>query len=74
MVKKLLHIIIGNWRRLIGYQSDEMKERLKICSTCEHKIKFMGNEICDVCGCILKAKASIHDEKCLMNKWKTKQF
>jgi hypothetical protein len=29
----------------------------------------MGSYICDQCGCILKSKASVDSEKCLMNKW-----
>ena len=66
---KLRNIIIGNWRNITGYQSDEMKRRLDICKMCEHNIKYMGAHICDQCGCILKSKASIESEKCLMNKW-----
>ena len=49
--------------------SDEQKRRLDICNRCEHKIKYMGSYICDQCGCILKSKASVESEKCLMNKW-----
>ena len=66
---KLRNIIIGNWRNLTGYTSDEQKRRLDICNRCEHKIKYMGSYICDQCGCILKSKASVESEKCLMNKW-----
>lgn len=67
---KLRNIIIGNWRNLTGYQSDEMKRRLDICKSCEHNIKYAGSHICDLCGCILKSKAAVESEKCLMNKWK----
>ena len=66
---KLRNIIVGNWRTLTGYQSDMQKRRLDICKKCDHKMKYMGTEICDLCGCILKSKASIESEKCLMNKW-----
>ncbi len=66
---KLRNIIIGNWRNLTGYQSDEMKRRLDICKSCEYNIKFSGTRICELCGCILASKASIESEKCLMNKW-----
>lgn len=66
---KLKNIIIGNWRNLTGYQSDRMKRRLDICKTCEHNIKFMNSRVCELCGCILKSKASVENEKCLMNKW-----
>jgi hypothetical protein len=66
---KLKNIIVGNWRNLRGYTSDEQIRRLKICKSCEHNIKYMGIRICEQCGCILKSKASIVEEKCLMNKW-----
>lgn len=66
---KLRNIIIGSYRNIIGYQSDEQKRRLDICNRCEHKIKYMGAYICDQCGCVLKSKASVESEKCLMNKW-----
>ena len=66
---KIRNIIVGNWRNLTGYQSDEMKRRLDICKSCEHNVKFGNTRICDQCGCILKSKASIDSEKCLMNKW-----
>ena len=69
MVKKLFNILVGNWRNLIGYKSDEQQRRLDICRSCEHNVEFMGTRICDVCGCILKSKASVESEKCLMNKW-----
>lgn len=67
--RKILNIIVGNWRNITGYKSDEQKRRLKICKTCEHNIKFAGTRICDQCGCIIKSKASVESEKCLMNKW-----
>ena len=66
---KIRNIIVGNWRNLIGYQSDEQKRRLDICKSCKHNIKIFDTRICDLCGCILKSKASIESEKCLMNKW-----
>ena len=66
---KLRNIIIGNWRNLTGYQSDVTKRRIDICNKCEHKIKYFGSYVCDQCGCIIKSKASVDSEKCLMNKW-----
>ena len=68
-LKKIRNIIVGNWRNLTGYTSDEQKRRLDICKSCEHNIKFSGARICELCGCILKSKASIESEKCLINKW-----
>ena len=69
LMKKIRHIIVGNYRNLTGYTSDETKRRRQICETCEHNIKYMGARICDQCGCIIKAKTTIESEKCLMNKW-----
>lgn len=69
VLNKILNIIVGNWRNITGYKSDEQKRRIKICKTCEHNIKFAGTRICDQCGCIIKSKASVESEKCLMNKW-----
>lgn len=66
---KIKNIIVGNWRNLTGYTSDIQKERLKICKTCEHNVKFANTRICNLCGCILKSKASIENEKCLLGKW-----
>ena len=66
---KIRNIIIGNWRNLIGYQSDESKRRLDICNSCEHNIEYMNTRVCDQCYCIIKSKVSVESEKCLMNKW-----
>lgn len=69
IINKIKNIIIGNWRNITGFQSDETIRRRQICKTCEHNIKFGGTRICDQCGCIIKAKTTIESEKCLMNKW-----
>lgn len=69
LFNKLKNIIIGNYRNLINYQSDETKRRRQICKTCESNIKFAGTRICSECGCIIKAKTTIENEKCLKNKW-----
>ena len=66
---KLRNIIVGNWRNLTGYTSDETKRRRQICKTCRHNIKMFGTRICSQCGCIIKSKTAVEDEKCLMNKW-----
>ena len=66
---KIRNIIVGNWRNLIGYTTDETNKRRQICKTCEHNIKFGGTRICDLCGCIIKSKTTVESEKCLMNKW-----
>lgn len=68
MVKKFLHkiynIILGNWRNWRNYHSDTAQARLKICKDCEHNVKFLNTRVCNKCGCIIKAKVTIDDEKC----------
>lgn len=66
---KLRNIIVGHYRNLTGYSTDEVKRRRSICKSCEHNIKYMGSRICDQCGCIIKSKTAVESEKCLMNKW-----
>jgi hypothetical protein len=67
--KKIRNIMIGNYRNLIGYQSDETKRRRSICKVCDHNIKYMRTHICDCCGCPIKSKTTVESEKCLLNKW-----
>ena len=66
---KVRNIIVGNYRNLIGYTSDETKRRRQICKTCVHNIKYAGIHVCDQCGCPIKSKTTVESEKCLMNKW-----
>lgn len=66
---KLWNIILGTWRNITGYKTEETKRRLSICKSCEHKIRFMKSDICDMCGCILKSKTAVENEKCNLNKW-----
>ena len=69
LFKKLRNIIIGNWRSMTGYSTDEVKRRRQICKLCEHNIKYGGVRVCEECGCIIKSKTAVESEKCLMNKW-----
>lgn len=39
-----------------------------ICSTCDKRIKILGDDVCSECGCFLKAKCRVKDEKCLNGK------
>ena len=69
ILKKIQNIIVGNWRNLTGYTSDETKRRRQICKTCSHNIKFSGIRVCSMCGCPIKSKTTVENEKCLINKW-----
>ena len=66
---KIRNIIVGNWRNLTGYTSDETKRRRYICKHCSDNIKVMGVKVCSHCGCPIKSKTTVESEKCLMNKW-----
>ena len=73
MVKKILikiyHIIIGTYRNIFNKKQDLATLRLQCCNKCEHRIMFMGQYICDQCGCILESKVRVEDEHCIIDKW-----
>lgn len=68
---KIKNIVIGNWRRFSGNQlTEEGQRRFNICMECDHKIQIAKTEyICKECGCPIKSKCQVLDEKCLLNKW-----
>ena len=73
MVNKILikiwHIIIGTYRNVFNKKQDLAIQRLKYCNKCEHRIMFMGQYICNQCGCILESKVRVEDEHCIIDKW-----
>ena len=73
MVKKILtkiyHIIIGTYRNIFNKKQDLATLRLQYCNKCEHRIMFMGQYICNQCGCILESKVRVEDEHCIIDKW-----
>lgn len=66
---KFRNIIIGNWRNLTGYTSDETERRRQICKSCEANMEYMGTRICSECGCPIKSKTTVENEQCYLNKW-----
>jgi hypothetical protein len=44
------------------------KERILICSSCEHLTKSTFQ--CKKCGCFMKLKAKLPHASCPINKWK----
>jgi hypothetical protein len=32
-------------------------------------MEYMGTRICSECGCPIKSKTTVEDEKCYLNKW-----
>lgn len=43
--------------------------RMSICGDCEHLKKGIAISRCNLCGCILGAKARMKNEKCPLGKW-----
>lgn len=70
MVKKIKHILLGTYYNLFHKKQEVAYPRLKICAQCEHnKVLFRFGNYCNICGCLLKSKTTVLDEKCPMNKW-----
>ena len=67
--KKIRNIIIGTYRNVFNKNQDLATRRLKYCNKCEHRMLFMGQYICDQCGCILESKVRVEDEHCMIDKW-----
>jgi hypothetical protein len=44
-------------------------QRMSICGDCEHLKKGIAISRCNLCGCILGAKARMKSEKCPLGKW-----
>lgn len=69
MWKKLQHIVIGWYYYLTGKDYELSNKRLDICNSCENKLQLSKKyAICDNCGCFLKAKVLVKDEKCPISK------
>lgn len=69
VLRKIRNIIIGTYRNIFNKNQDLATIRLKYCNKCEHRILFMGQYICDQCGCILESKVRVEDEHCMIDKW-----
>lgn len=41
--------------RLTGMTKQEYKDRMEVCNGCEHNV----HGICELCGCVLKAKVRV---------------
>ena len=69
MLRTIRNIIIGTYRNIFNKNQDLATIRLKYCNKCEHRMLFMGQYICDQCGCILESKVRVEDEHCMIDKW-----
>ncbi len=69
VLRKIRNIIIGTYRNIFNKNQDLATIRLKYCNKCEDRMLFMGQYICDQCGCILESKVRVEDEHCVIDKW-----
>lgn len=69
LFKKIKNIIIGTYRNIFNKNQDLATQRLKYCNKCKHRMSFMGQYICDQCGCIIESKIRVEDEHCMIGKW-----
>ena len=70
VIYKLINIIKGWYFKIFNQNKELAKKRIATCIMCEHKehVEIIG-DICELCGCVLEAKARVQDEKCELNKW-----
>jgi hypothetical protein len=64
-MKKIYRIFMGWYYLLTNQKNKVAKRRLSICVDCAH----MKIGVCNLCGCVLQAKARIIEEECPANKW-----
>lgn len=59
-------ILEGHLNLLIGRNREIMEKRVAVCSPCVF-LSVTGS--CIKCGCGVRAKASVLQEKCKIGKW-----
>lgn len=67
---KLWHILEGTFRNIFRLYPNYSYKRLRICNSCKNKeyIPLFGY-CCNQCGCIIKSKICVKNEKCPADKW-----
>lgn len=64
------HIINGFYNWATGNKNSLCKYRMNICKKCPHHRKtLMIVDICAMCGCFLKAKTRVPNERCPIERW-----
>lgn len=66
---KIGHIIIGTFRNIFNIKKDYDKKRYEICKQCEFIDSSVLGEYCSKCGCLIKSKIKVKNEKCILEKW-----
>ena len=67
---KVVNIIKGWANLLMGKKTCVSKTRMDVCRKCPHRKRIMGiMDVCAMCGCFLKAKTRVLEEKCPIRLW-----
>lgn len=70
LVTKIKHIIKGTYNNIFNKEQELSRSRLIKCYLCKDKKYLFGlGFICKHCGCVLKSKTTVKDEKCPAGKW-----
>jgi hypothetical protein len=62
-------VIVGWYNKLFTKPTEQAKERMKICNSCEFRKKAGKFHYCSICYCEIEAKCNSPEEKCLKGKW-----
>lgn len=65
-----INIIKGNWFRFRNKENKLYLERYSKCNLCGDKEMTPIGEVCGRCGCPLKSKLRVKEEKCELDRWK----
>ena len=73
LVVKHIFKIIGSEQVIANVHTQ--KERLNICNQCDHvRLKKTMYIRCTKCGCFLKPKTRLLNQKCPIDKWERVDF
>ena len=66
----IFHIIEGTFKNIFHIFNKESLRRLTICSKCKDRKYIWGfGHYCGQCGCIIKSKITVKEERCPKCKW-----
>lgn len=67
---KIWHIIKGTYNNIFNKFSKLSIYRMSVCATCPKRKHIWGfGHYCSICGCIIKSKVTIDEEKCPNGRW-----
>jgi hypothetical protein len=66
---KIVQIIEGWVKRILGIKTPYEKNRIAVCNICDINIDGICNKELGGCGCSVKAKVKCKGCKCPLNRW-----